>query len=375
MQQIGVKYRIYPTDEQKEYFAKCFGCCRLLYNRMLHDKIEYYNKTKKTLYPKKTDYDKEYPFLKEVDSLALANSIVNLNASFKNFFTQPDTGFPNYKTKHSHRYKYKTNNQDGTIKFIDDSHIIIPKLKTSIKIVKHRVIDGEIKSATIRQEPSGKYYMSILYEIEEIKPLKESKNRIGIDLGIKDFATFSNGTKIDNPKPKRKIQDKIARLERILSKTKFIVDKVTGKKSPSHNREKIRKKLAKLQEKASNQRNDFLHKLTKQIINENQVIVCEKLKIENMVKNHNLAYSIEDAGWGEFLRQIKYKSEWYGRTFIQIDTFYPSSKTCNQCGYINKELTLAEREWECPKCHSKLDRDINAAKNILAEGMKQISKK
>lgn len=333
---------------------------------MLSDKIEYYKKNNKMLNNTPAQYKKEFPWLKEVDSLALSNAQMNLDKAYKNFFRDKSVGFPKFKFKKNNYYSYTTNNQKNTIDIVDGKYIKLPKLKTLVRIKQHRQIpkDGKIKSATISKNPSGKYYISILVE-QEIKELPKNEFVVGIDLGLTDFAITSDGVKYSNSRYLRKSLNKLAKEQRKLSR----------RKKGSKNRNKQRIKVAKLHEHISNQRKDFLHKLSSELINENQVICLEDLQVKEIQQNKYLSQSVSDVGWYEFRRQLEYKAKWYGREISFIDKWYPSSQICSNCGNNTGKKSLDIREFDCPYCGKHHDRDINASINILHEGLRLLNEK
>ena len=355
------KYRIYPNNEQKVFFAKCFGCARFFYNKSLSDMNEIYKSTGKFKNITPASYKKDYPFLKEVDSLALSNAQLNRNTAFKGFFSHK-TGFPKFKSKRNDQ-SYTTNNQ-GSVKFSNnDRYITVPKC-SRIRIKKHRDFYGDIKSITVSMTTDNKYYISLLVE-EENKPLKESNKIIGLDLGIKDLIVDSNGHKYKNHKYLTKSQNKLTKEQRKLSKM------VKG----SNNRNKQRIKVARLHKHIQNQRNDYLHKLSKKIIDENQIICIESLLVKDMMNDSKLARNISDVSWYRLVSMLLYKADWYNRKVIKVPSTYPSSQFCSKCSYknsITRDLTI--RKWTCPKCGSIHDRDINAAKNILSKGIEILTK-
>lgn len=362
------KYRLYPNKEQQIQLAKTFGSCRFVYNSVLAMRIDLYKNDKKSM--NKIDCNnyanralkKEFVWLKEIDKFALTNAIYNMDSAYQKFFKE-HVGFPKFKSKKDHYHSYTTNFTNNNIA-VDFScnGIKLPKLKW-VKAQLHREFIGNIKNATISQTPSGKYFVSILVE-ENIPPMPKTEKKIGFDLGIKEFLIDTNGSHIDNPKTLYKHQDKLTKLQRALA----------HKKVGSKNWHKQRIKIARAYEKITYIRQDFLHKLSHEIVSENQVIISEDLNIKGMVKNHNLAKAISDVSWGEFIRQIVYKSEWYGRIYRKIERFYPSSQTCNVCGFINKEVKqLSIREWVCSECGTNHQRDDNAAINILRKGLEELN--
>ena len=362
MKRKAYKYRIYPSSEQKQYFAKCFGCVRFFYNKSLSDMNDIYEATKEFENITPATYKEDYPFLKEVDSLALANAQLNRNTAFKSFF-RGQNKFPKYKSKRNDQ-SYTTNNQKDSVKLSDNSrYISIPKCPR-IRIKKHRDFIGVIKSVTISKSCDDKYYISLLVETD-IKPLPKTDKAIGLDLGVKDLVIDSNGFKYKNHKYLAKSEDKLAREQRKLSHM------LVG----SSNINKQRIKVARIYRKINNQRNDYLHKLSKYIINENQVICVEDLKVKDMSKDNDYNKSMMDASMSKLLTMLTYKASWYGRTVIKVPSNFASSQLCSSCGYknsITKDLSI--RKWTCPKCGVGHDRDINAANNILSKGIEMLTK-
>lgn len=362
------KYRIYPNKAQEELLAKTFGCCRFVYNQTLSYRKEKYEKEKKSM--SRTDCNNycnrelkaEYEWLREVDKFALTNAIYSMDSAYQKFFKEHG-GYPRFRKRHDSRKSYTTNFTNGNIRVdFDAGKIKLPKLK-QVRAKLHRTFAGQIKSATVSQVPSGKYYVSVLVETEH-EPLPKAEGQIGLELGIKDLCITSDGGKYENPKMMSKMERKLTKLQRQLA----------HKEKRSNNYYKTKRQIARCHEKIANARKDYLHKISQEIISENQVVISENLQIKKMVKNHHLAKSISDVSWYELTRQLTYKAEWNERKYIKIDRLYASSQLCSVCGYQNtgtKDLSV--REWKCPKCGAEHDRDINAAKNILAEGLRQIA--
>jgi putative transposase len=351
------KYLISPTNSQKELIAKHIGSSRFVYNLALETKNTAYLGSKHNFSPfdlikQLPELKKECEWLKEVNSQSLQQSIQNMDIAFKKFFK--GAGFPKFKSKHKGKQSFSIPQNV----LLENGNLIIPKFKEGIEIVLHREIKGTIKSATISVTPTGKYFVSILVDTNAEMPIKApitESTTIGIDLGIKDFAITSNGEVFENPKNLRKAQSKLKYVQRKYSK---------------HKGKRTKHRLALLHEKVVNKRKDFLHKTSTKLIRENQTICLEDLAVSNMVKNHNLAQAINDVSWSTFVTMLEYKADWYGKNILRIGRFAPSSKTCSCCGCINKELTLKDREWTCPKCNSVLDRDVNASINIKSFALK-----
>ena len=364
------KYRIYPTDEQKVLFAKTFGCCRFVYNWALNLKIEAYKLEKKSVAYKEVqnrmvnELKKENQWLTEANSQALLNSIRNLDTAYKNFFRDTHAvGFPRFKSR-KNRQSFQCP-QHCSVDF-GKGTVSIPKAK-DIPAVLHRRFKGTVKTVTVSMTPSGKYFASVLVDtaIQElpVSPI-QGDTALGIDLGIKSLAVCSDGRTFDNPKNLQHSLDRLALLQKRLSR----------KQKGSANRNKARIRVARLQEHIANCRKDNLHKITHVLTHDSQVrtLCMENLNVKGMQSNHHLAQAVGDASFGMFLTMLEYKCRWYGVNLVKIDRFAPSSKTCDQCGYVYKGLKLSERSWTCPECGTHHDRDFNAACNIKEFGLKAL---
>ena len=359
------RFRLYPNKEQQILLAKHFGCSRFLYNHFLARRKEEYLTTgrsnnfvrdcKELTELKKED---EHIWLKEVNSQSLQQAIKHLDAAYGNFF-EKRVKFPKFKNKHDKQsFRIPQN-----VRLVENK-LVIPKFLEGIKCKVHRPVNEEISFATITKNKSGQYHCTLMVE-KEVEQHKKTKKEVGIDLGIKTLAVDSDGKEYENIRPLKSLKHKIKRTQRKLSKRRH---KTTDKQSKRV--EKLRRKLARLHQKAKDVRQNHLHQTTKRLIDENQVIYLETLAVKNMMKNHCLAGAIADCGWYELTRQLEYKAAWYGRTIVKIDRFFPSSKTCSECHFIKQDLTLKDREWDCPECKTHHDRDVNAAKMILLQGKK-----
>jgi putative transposase len=373
------KFRIYPNKEQIAFLDEQIGYNRFVYNFFLERTINLfkihnikfnYYESKKILPLLK----KGFPFLLNANSQSLQASLKNLDTAFRNFF-QGRAKFPNFKKK------INTNSIEIPQHFtIDDNLLYIPKLKLPLKIKLHRKVHESVKSIKLTKTPSCKYYVNMLVE-KDFALLPKNNKVSGIDLGLKDFAIITTGSslsdkqseKVANPKYFVKSQKKLIKLSRQLDRKQHKRSK-QDKTTASKNYVKFNNKISNLYEKVTNQRNDFLHKLSSRMVIDSQVITLEDLNIKRMVKNGHLSKSISDVSWYKFVSMLEYKAAWYGRQIFKVNRFYPSSKTCSKCGYINKDLKLSDREWICPDCNTIHDRDINASINLFLEGLKQIGK-
>lgn len=353
-------FRFYPTDEQKRILAQTFGCVRFVYNWGLHTRSTAYKERGEKLNYNALagmlpDLKKHYPWLKEVSSVPIQQSLRHLDRAFVNFF-EGRTKYPTYKKKqNSQSATYASN----VFKW-ENGQLTLAKMSEPLALTFHRALPKGLKpsSVTVSKDCANRYFVSMLVE-EDIKPLPVVNKMVGLDLGLKAMVILSTGEAVGNPRSYAKDEKRMAKAQRRHAK----------KKKGSANRNKARLKVARVHARIGDRRRDYQQKLSTRIVNENQVICIESLAVKNMVKNHCLAKAISDVGWGEFVRQLEYKSEWYGRTLVKIDRFFPSSKTCHDCKHVVDSLPLDRREWVCPECGVVHDRDTNAARNILTEGL------
>ncbi|WP_373894698.1 IS200/IS605 family element RNA-guided endonuclease TnpB [Virgibacillus natechei] len=370
----GYKFRIYPNKEQEILISKTIGCSRFVFNHFLAQWNDVYKETGKGLTynscsAKLTQLKKEMFWLKEVDSIAIQSSLKSLADSYSRFFKKQNKA-PRFKSKKNKVQSYTTKHTNGNIAIVGN-RIKLPKLGL-VRFAKSREVEGRIFNATIRRNPSGKYFVSILAEVE-VQPFEKTESSIGIDLGITDFAILSDGCKIDNNNFTSKMEMKLKREQRKLSRRALNAKKNGINLLDAKNYQKQKIKVARLHERLMNQRDDFLNKLSTEIIKNHDIICIEDLNIKGMLRNHKLAKSISDVSWSAFVTKLEYKAKWYGKTIVKISRWFPSSQVCSDCGHQDGKKSLEIRDWICPVCHEYHDRDVNASKNILTEGLRTLA--
>lgn len=368
MFQKGIRYRIYPNKKQKEQLETFFGCNRFVWNYFLSQRKENYLKYKEDKLTKRQSSfsyvrdskdltqlkrGKEFKWLKEGIATTYQQTLRDLERAYVRFFKK-QSRFPRFKKKKAIN-SFRLTSQ---VFKISDKKIFIPKLAKGIKVKQHKELEGQIINATVTKTAAERYFVSIICKFKP-KRLRKNNKKVGIDLGLKDLLVCSDGTRFKN----------IKILNRHTSKLKYLQRQLSKKKRGSNNKDRARKKVAKINEKIQNTRHYYLHKITSKIVNENQVVCLENLNIKGMMKNRCLAKAISDVSWGEIVRQLEYKSKWHGRELVKIERFFPSSKMCGNCKFINEDLKLSDREWECEQCNTVHNRDINASKNILKQGL------
>ncbi|KGA97855.1 transposase [Alkalihalobacillus alcalophilus ATCC 27647 = CGMCC 1.3604] len=365
------KFRLYPSKEQETLIAKTIGCSRFVFNRFLGQWNDTYQKTGKGLTysscsAQLTQLKKEFVWLKEVDSIALQSSLKNLADSFTRFFKKQNKA-PRFKSKKNPVQSYTTKVTNSNIAIVNNK-IKLPKLGL-VRLAKSREVEGRILSATVRRNPSGKFFVSIVVKTD-VQPLKKTESSIGIDLGIKDFAVFSDGHKMDNHTFTAKMEKKLRREQRKLSRRALNAKNKGMNLLDAKNYQKQKRRVARLHERVMNQRDDFLHKLSTDLIKNHDIVCIEDLNTKGMLRNHKLAKSISDVSWSAFVSKLEYKAKWYGKTIVKISRWYPSSQICSECGHQEGKKSLEIRDWTCSICDKHHDRDINASQNILAEGVR-----